>query len=147
MIWALGYKVKIPPPQKCVIWNTGCLVTAVLFIHFYTEYNFQLLILLLGTPPELKTWFYQCIAYICVTIIEKLVVLMLFQFPFWKNVKKFILKPISGYPNVELVIVILIVPFIMNVSLCRSVICQQPYNRLVYLARCCYFECLINVPL
>lgn len=69
----------------------------------------------IGTPPELKTWVYQCGAYMCVMLIEKCVILAFFQLKFWKDVKKIILLPFDGHPNVEVVIVVLIVPFIMNV--------------------------------
>ena len=52
-----------------------------------------------------------------VTFIEKIVILCFFQFKFWTTVKKFILKPIADYPRFEVVVVMLIVPFVMNVSI------------------------------
>jgi len=67
-----------------------------------------------GSPPQFRTWFFQCIAYIVVMIIEKIVILCLFRLDFWTTVKKIILKPISKYPKFELIVVMLIVPFIMN---------------------------------
>lgn len=67
-----------------------------------------------GSPPQFKTWFFQCSAYIGVMGVEKMVILCLFQLSFWSTVKKFILKPISHYPKFELIVVMLIVPFIMN---------------------------------
>jgi len=67
-----------------------------------------------GSPPHFRTWLHQCIAYMCVMFLEKIVILCLFQLSFWTQVKKWILKPISYYPKFELVVVMLIVPFIMN---------------------------------
>jgi len=67
-----------------------------------------------GSPPHFRTWFFQCLAYIGVMCVEKVVILCLFQLSFWTTVKKFILKPISAYPRFELIVVMLIVPFIMN---------------------------------
>jgi len=67
-----------------------------------------------GSPVEFKTWFYQCLSYMGIMFVEKIVILIFFQFKFWSTVKKFILKPVSGYPKLELILVMLIVPFIMN---------------------------------
>ncbi|XP_065656972.1 store-operated calcium entry regulator STIMATE [Hydra vulgaris] len=67
-----------------------------------------------GRPVEFMTWMYQCIVYVFVMFIEKVVIILLFQFNFWTTVKKFILKPISAYPRFEVVLVVLIVPFFMN---------------------------------
>lgn len=70
----------------------------------------------IGEPPRFKTWLFQCMAYLAVMLTEKIVILILFQFNFWTGVKKLILKPISGYPKLELVVVLLLVPFVINVS-------------------------------
>lgn len=67
-----------------------------------------------GEPPRFKTWLFQCMAYLAVMLTEKIVILILFQFNFWTGVKKLILKPISGYPKLELVVVLLLVPFVIN---------------------------------
>ncbi|XP_066912651.1 store-operated calcium entry regulator STIMATE-like [Clytia hemisphaerica] len=67
-----------------------------------------------GSPPSFKTWLYQCGVYICVMLVEKCVILAFFQLKFWVKVKEIILLPFHGHPKIEVVIVVLIVPFIMN---------------------------------
>ena len=49
-------------------------------------------------------------------VVEKIVILILFQFKFWATVKKLILKPLDGHDKIELILVMLVVPFVMNVS-------------------------------
>lgn len=49
-------------------------------------------------------------------IVEKCVILGFYQLEFWKKVKEIILLPFHGHPRVEVVIVVLVVPFVMNVS-------------------------------
>ena len=36
-------------------------------------------------------------------VVEKIVILILFQFKFWATVKKFILKPLDGHDKIELI--------------------------------------------
>jgi len=48
-------------------------------------------------------------------MVEKCVILAFFQIRFWADVKKIILSPFKHHPKIEVVIVVLIVPFIMNV--------------------------------
>ena len=50
-------------------------------------------------------------------VIEKIAVAFLVTLEFWHEVRQFILKPVKKYPKVEVALVMLIVPFIINVSL------------------------------
>jgi len=49
-------------------------------------------------------------------VFEKTTVALLVQLHFWEEVRQFILKPVRGNPKMELAIVMLIVPFLFNVS-------------------------------
>jgi len=47
-------------------------------------------------------------------MVEKCVILAFFQIRFWADVKKIILSPFKHHPKIEVVIVVLIVPFIIS---------------------------------
>lgn len=49
-------------------------------------------------------------------ILEKIAIAFLVMLDFWHDVRRFILKPFRNYPKVEVALVMLIVPFIINVS-------------------------------
>ena len=49
-------------------------------------------------------------------IFEKIAIALLVMLDFWHDVRQFILKPVRRYPKVEVALVMLIVPFIINVS-------------------------------
>ncbi|XP_078595037.1 store-operated calcium entry regulator STIMATE-like [Branchiostoma floridae x Branchiostoma japonicum] len=66
-----------------------------------------------GEPPQCNAWFGQCALYLLVMVFEKCAVALFVQLPFWDDVRKFILSPIHD-PKVELAIVMLIIPFIIN---------------------------------
>ncbi|ELU04766.1 hypothetical protein CAPTEDRAFT_166869 [Capitella teleta] len=66
-----------------------------------------------GTPPQCNAWIGQCGVYILVMLIEKMLMTLLILFNFWKKVRDFIMSPIKD-PNLELIIVMFIVPFIIN---------------------------------
>ena len=70
----------------------------------------------LGNPPQRSWWFRQCFVYIIVMLIEKSIIVLLVQLSFWDDVRKFILTPFKYHPKLEAGVVMLIVPFIMNVS-------------------------------
>lgn len=46
----------------------------------------------------------------------KLITTLFIQMDFWDNVKEFVLSPF-GDPRIELVVVMLIIPFFVNVSM------------------------------
>ncbi|KAK3102134.1 hypothetical protein FSP39_009072 [Pinctada imbricata] len=66
-----------------------------------------------GSPPQCSAWVGQCGLYILVMIIEKILMTLLVQFSFWKDVRNFLMSPIKD-PHVELVIVMFIVPLVVN---------------------------------
>jgi len=66
-----------------------------------------------GKPARLKAWAVQCLVYMLVMVVEKILMTLLVMFDFWKEVRKFIMSPIKD-PNLELIIVMFIVPFIVN---------------------------------
>ena len=69
-----------------------------------------------GNPPQCKAWVGQCVLYLCAVIVEKATITLLVQLDFWREVRKFILLPVKNYPKVELAIVMLVIPFVFNVS-------------------------------
>lgn len=67
----------------------------------------------LGAP---KSWIYQTFIYIGLMAIIKLITTLFIQMDMWDNVKDFVLSPFSD-PNIESAVVLLIIPFFVNVSL------------------------------
>ncbi|RWS10089.1 transmembrane protein 110-like protein [Dinothrombium tinctorium] len=68
-----------------------------------------------GFPrPHYKYWIIQCIAYVIIMAIEKIFITAILQLQFWDQVRDLLLWPIPS-PQLELVIVMLIIPFIVNV--------------------------------
>lgn len=63
-----------------------------------------------------KSWVYQTWIYIGLMVIVKLITTLFIQMDFWDNVKNFILSPFPN-PNIELIMVMLIIPFFVNVSI------------------------------
>ena len=57
-------------------------------------------------------------------LIEKSVIVLLVQLSFWDDVRKFILTPFKYHPKLEAGVVMLIVPFVMNVSVISD-FCHQ----------------------
>ncbi|ESO91322.1 hypothetical protein LOTGIDRAFT_182597 [Lottia gigantea] len=66
-----------------------------------------------GDPPNCTSWIGQCLLYIIVVLIEKVLMALLVQFRFWTDVRKFIMSPIKE-PQFELVIVMFLVPLVIN---------------------------------
>nr|CAD7259017.1 unnamed protein product [Timema shepardi] len=71
-------------------------------------------------PPNVNAWLAQCCLYIALMVIVKIFITLLIQLDFWDSVRDFILSPITN-PRVELAIVMLIIPFIVNVSECAPI--------------------------
>lgn len=67
-----------------------------------------------GDPPKMNAWLAQSGMYVIIVILEKMVITLLIQLPFWKSVRAFIMSPITN-AKVEVAIVVLVVPFIINV--------------------------------
>jgi len=87
--------------------------------NFICSSNFVLLNLniLLGKPPSSKAWLAQCGVYIALMVVEKILITLLVQFEFWEKVSHLILAPV-GNPKLEVTLVMLIIPFFVNVSFC-----------------------------
>ncbi|KAG5267778.1 hypothetical protein AALO_G00225630 [Alosa alosa] len=66
-----------------------------------------------GDPPRASAWWGQCAIYLLIMILEKGVVTLVLLIPGWTNLQAVLLNYIPN-PQVELVLVMLIVPFIVN---------------------------------
>ncbi|KAG1666719.1 Store-operated calcium entry regulator STIMATE [Nymphon striatum] len=69
-----------------------------------------------GDPPRLQAWLTQTIMYISIMIVEKILITILLTLSFWSDVRRFILSPIKN-PRVELALVMLVIPFVINVMM------------------------------
>ncbi|KAG8138462.1 hypothetical protein E2320_004355 [Naja naja] len=67
-----------------------------------------------GDPPQAAAWIGQCFLYLLIVIFEKTAVGLVLLIPGWT--KEILLDYIPS-PQLELVLVILVVPFIVNVLL------------------------------
>ncbi|XP_067390998.1 store-operated calcium entry regulator STIMATE-like [Emydura macquarii macquarii] len=66
-----------------------------------------------GDPPQAAAWIGQCILYLLIMIFEKTVVSLALFIPGWTKLQETLLDYIPD-PQLELVLVMLIVPFIVN---------------------------------
>lgn len=66
-----------------------------------------------GSPAQCSAWVGQCGLYILVMGVEKILMTLLIQFNFWKDVRKLIMSPVKD-PKVELIIVMFVVPLVVN---------------------------------
>ncbi|KPP78695.1 transmembrane protein 110-like [Scleropages formosus] len=66
-----------------------------------------------GEPAQCSAWAGQCALYIVIMIFEKVLIILVLLIPQWKQLA--LLNPIEN-PQLELAIVIFIVPFFVNVS-------------------------------
>uniref|UniRef100_A0A3B5QA51 STIM activating enhance n=2 Tax=Xiphophorus TaxID=8082 RepID=A0A3B5QA51_XIPMA len=64
-----------------------------------------------GEPVQCTAWLGQCILYILIVMFEKVLMMLLLLIPQWKKLA--LLNPIEN-PDLELAIVMLIVPFFVN---------------------------------
>lgn len=68
-----------------------------------------------GKPkPVAKYWYYQCVAYLIIMSIAKLIVTLLLQLKFWDQVRDLLLWTIPN-PKLEVTLVVLVIPFFVNV--------------------------------
>ena len=70
---------------------------------------------LAGTPPLAQAWLVQSVVYVGIMIVEKLLVSALIQLDIWDTISRIILAPVTN-PRLELALVVLVVPFFVNVS-------------------------------
>ncbi|CAL8340061.1 unnamed protein product [Arctogadus glacialis] len=66
-----------------------------------------------GDPPQAAAWLGQCGFYLVIMVLEKAVVSLVLLVPGWTNLQAVLLSYITD-PQLELVVVMLIVPFIVN---------------------------------
>ncbi|XP_072307775.1 store-operated calcium entry regulator STIMATE [Eucyclogobius newberryi] len=64
-----------------------------------------------GEPVQCTAWLGQCILYILIMMFEKVLIMLVLLIPQWKQLA--VLNPINN-PELELAIVMLIVPFFVN---------------------------------
>ncbi|XP_042358705.1 store-operated calcium entry regulator STIMATE isoform X1 [Plectropomus leopardus] len=64
-----------------------------------------------GEPVQCSAWLGQCILYILIMMFEKVLIMLVLLIPQWKKLA--LLNPIEN-PDLELAIVMLIVPFFIN---------------------------------
>ncbi|KAJ8384546.1 hypothetical protein AAFF_G00200790 [Aldrovandia affinis] len=66
-----------------------------------------------GDPPQAAAWLGQCAVYLLIMVLEKCVVSLVLLIPGWTNLQEVLLDYIPN-PQLEVVLVMLIVPFFVN---------------------------------
>ncbi|KAM7314420.1 hypothetical protein ISCGN_004204 [Ixodes scapularis] len=89
-----------------------------------------------GKPPDKRAWLAQGALYVLLMLCEKALSTLVVQLPFWDQVRLFIMSPIHN-PKVEVALVVLVIPFFVNVSLplalCAHSLTQSVSQSIVYL--------------
>ncbi|XP_037552200.1 transmembrane protein 110, like [Nematolebias whitei] len=66
-----------------------------------------------GDPPQAAAWLGQCGVYLLIMVLEKAVISLVLLIPGWSKLQEVLLSYIAN-PQLELALVMLIVPFIVN---------------------------------
>ncbi|KAI1239521.1 hypothetical protein IHE44_0012646 [Lamprotornis superbus] len=66
-----------------------------------------------GDPPQAAAWIGQCILYLLIMVFEKTVISLVLLIPGWTKLQQILLGYIPS-PQLELVLVMFVVPFIVN---------------------------------
>ncbi|XP_066489323.1 store-operated calcium entry regulator STIMATE-like isoform X2 [Tiliqua scincoides] len=66
-----------------------------------------------GDPPQAAAWIGQCILYLLIMVFEKAVISLVLLIPGWTKLQEKLLDYIPD-PQLELVLVMLVVPFVVN---------------------------------
>nr|XP_010300157.1 PREDICTED: transmembrane protein 110-like [Balearica regulorum gibbericeps] len=66
-----------------------------------------------GDPPQAAAWIGQCVLYLLIMVFEKSVISLVLLIPGWTKLQQILLGYIPN-PQLELVLVMLVVPFIVN---------------------------------
>ncbi|KAM6211785.1 LOW QUALITY PROTEIN: store-operated calcium entry regulator STIMATE-like [Sarcoramphus papa] len=66
-----------------------------------------------GDPPQAAAWLGQCILYLLIMVFEKTVISLVLLIPGWTKLQQILLGYIPN-PQLELVLVMFVVPFIVN---------------------------------
>ncbi|XP_072206174.1 store-operated calcium entry regulator STIMATE-like isoform X2 [Excalfactoria chinensis] len=66
-----------------------------------------------GDPPQAAAWIGQCVLYLVILAVEKPLISLVLLIPGWTKLQQILLSYIPN-PQLELVLVMLVVPFIVN---------------------------------
>uniref|UniRef100_A0A8C5MR83 Store-operated calcium entry regulator STIMATE n=1 Tax=Leptobrachium leishanense TaxID=445787 RepID=A0A8C5MR83_9ANUR len=66
-----------------------------------------------GDPPRASAWLGQCGIYLVIMIVEKTIISLVLLIPGWTKLQEILLNDIPD-PRLELILVMLVVPFIVN---------------------------------
>lgn len=66
-----------------------------------------------GDPPQAAAWLGQCTVYLLIMVLEKGAISLVLLVPGWSKLQEVLLSYIAN-PQLELVLVMLIVPFLVN---------------------------------
>ncbi|NP_001026013.2 transmembrane protein 110-like [Gallus gallus] len=66
-----------------------------------------------GDPPQAAAWISQCILYLLIMVVEKTLINLVLLIPGWTELQQILLSYIPN-PQLELFLVMLVVPFIVN---------------------------------
>jgi len=68
-----------------------------------------------GNPPLFSNFMLQLLLFLSLALIMKLIVRGIIMIPFLEEMSSFLLSPLKGHPNTELVVVMVITPLCMNI--------------------------------
>lgn len=68
-----------------------------------------------GKPPSVNAWLTQCVLYVALMMIVKVLITLFMQLNFWDSVKDLLLYPVRMNRHLELALVMLIIPFFVNI--------------------------------
>ncbi|XP_072003523.1 store-operated calcium entry regulator STIMATE-like [Engystomops pustulosus] len=85
-----------------------------------------------GDPPQAAAWLGQCGLYLLIMVLEKTIISLVLLIPGWTKLQKILLDYIPD-PKLELVLVMLVVPFIVNAIMFWVVdsLIMRKYKRLI----------------
>ncbi|XP_044132673.1 store-operated calcium entry regulator STIMATE-like [Bufo gargarizans] len=85
-----------------------------------------------GEPPQAAAWLGQCGLYLLIMIVEKTIITLVLLIPGWTKLQAILLDYIPN-PKLELVLVMLVVPFIVNAIMFWVVdsLIMKKYKRLI----------------
>ncbi|MEE6481645.1 hypothetical protein FKM82_012925 [Ascaphus truei] len=92
-----------------VIWLSVKIVSSIVEHRQYTLLMFGEY----GDPPQAAAWLGQCVLYLLIMVIEKTIISLVLLIPGWTKLQEILLDYIPD-PQLELVLVMLVVPFIVN---------------------------------
>ncbi|XP_053321402.1 store-operated calcium entry regulator STIMATE-like [Spea bombifrons] len=92
-----------------VIWISVKIVTTIVEQRQYTILIFGEY----GDPPQAAAWLGQCGLYLLIMVVEKTIISLVLLIPGWTKLQESLLDYIPD-PQLELVLVMLVVPFIVN---------------------------------